>query len=72
MAEYPNKSQSSYRKTSKFHESRFKLKPGVKGFFCTCHSREKDSTKEAINLLREYSEEKYVSFILSNPIYVIL
>lgn len=67
MAGYPNRSKSSYYgKKLNYNESRFKFQPGVRGFLCTCSYGEKDCKKEAINLLREYSEEKDVSFVLSN------
>lgn len=55
----PNKPKSSsYGKKYNFKDNRFKLQPDVKGFLCTCSYGEKDCQKEAINLLREYSEVK--------------
>jgi len=52
-----NKNNRPYY-TNKNHSNRFKLQPDVKGFLCTCSYGEKDCIKEAINLLREYSEKK--------------
>lgn len=60
MASRPYKYKSSYGKKN-FKDSRFMLQPDVKGYLCTCNFGEKDCQKEAINLLREYSEENDVS-----------
>uniref|UniRef100_A0A2S2QKB6 THUMP domain-containing protein 1 n=1 Tax=Sipha flava TaxID=143950 RepID=A0A2S2QKB6_9HEMI len=54
----PKKFNSSFVKKFNFKDNRFKLQPDRKGFLCTCSFGEKDCQKEAINLLREYSEEK--------------
>jgi len=59
MAARPIKSYG--KKKYNFKDSRFKLQPDMKGFLCTCNYGEKDCQKEAINLLREYSEENDVS-----------
>ncbi|XP_050549117.1 THUMP domain-containing protein 1 homolog [Daktulosphaira vitifoliae] len=59
MAEQ-NKSKSSYFGKKNYSKDRFKLQPNMKGFLCTCNFNEKDCQKEAINLLREYSEEKEI------------
>lgn len=56
MAARPVKSYG--KKKYNFKDSRFKLQPDLKGFLCTCNYGEKDCQKEAINLLREYSEDK--------------
>lgn len=62
MASHPNKPKwSFYGKKYTSKDSRFKLQQDLKGFLCTCSYGEKDCQKEAINLLREYSEEKDVS-----------
>ncbi|CAI6363227.1 unnamed protein product [Macrosiphum euphorbiae] len=56
MAARPVKSYG--KKKYNFKDNRYKLLPDMKGFLCTCNYGEKDCQKEAINLLREYSEEK--------------
>lgn len=58
---HPNKPKSSFYGKKYSPRDRFKLQPDMKGFLCTCSYGEKDCQKEAINLLREYSEEKEVS-----------
>jgi len=63
MASIPNKPKSSFYGKKKFRDNRFTLQPDMKGFLCTCSFGEKDCQKEAINLLREYSEEKDVSLV---------
>lgn len=63
MASRSNKPRSYHGKKYNFKDNRYTLQPAVKGFLCTCNYGEKDCKKEAINLLREYSEEeKNVSF----------
>ncbi|CAH1736764.1 unnamed protein product [Aphis gossypii] len=57
MAARPNKSSFYAKKKYNFKDNRNKLQPDMKGFLCTCNYGEKDCQKEAINLLREYSEE---------------
>jgi len=61
MAARPAKSLFYGKKKYNFKDSRLKLQPDMKGFLCTCNYGEKDCQKEAINLLREYSEEIDVS-----------
>jgi len=61
MAARPNKSSFYAKKKYNFKDNRNKLQPDMKGFLCTCNYGEKDCQKEAINLLREYSEEKEVT-----------
>jgi len=63
MASLPSKPKSSFYGKKKFRDNRFTLQPDMKGFLCTCSFGEKDCQKEAINLLREYSEEKDVSLV---------
>lgn len=63
MAARPAKSSHYGKKNYSYKDNRFKLQPAMKGFLCTCSYGEKDCQKEAINLLREYSEEKDVSFV---------
>jgi len=63
MTSCPKKPKSSYYGKKKFKDNRFMLQSDMKGFLCTCNFGEKDCQKEAINLLREYSEEKDVSLI---------
>ncbi|XP_026808344.1 THUMP domain-containing protein 1 [Rhopalosiphum maidis] len=58
MAARPSKSSYYGKKKYNFKDSRNQLQPDMKGFLCTCNYGEKDCQKEAINLLREYSEEK--------------
>lgn len=58
----PNKSKSSCFYKKNYSKDKFKLQPNMKGFLCTCNFNEKDCQKEAINLLREYSEENEVLF----------
>lgn len=53
---------SFYGKKYHHRDNRNKLQPDMKGFLCTCSYGEKDCQKEAINLLREYSEEKEVLY----------
>lgn len=55
---------SSYGKKNYFRDNRFQLRPDVKGFLCTCNFGLKDCQKEAINLLREYSENNDVSVVM--------
>lgn len=64
MAARPTKSYG--KKKYNFKDNRFNLQPDMKGFLCTCNYGEKDCQKEAINLLREYSEEKDVSLLYLN------
>ncbi|XP_025190748.1 THUMP domain-containing protein 1 [Melanaphis sacchari] len=69
MESRPNKSSYYCKKNNNFKNNRFKLAPDMKGFLCTCNYGEKDCLKEAINLLREYSEEKDIpSEDLSNTV----
>lgn len=63
MASRPNKPRSYHSKKYNFKDNLYTLQPAVRGFLCMCSYGEKDCQKEAINLLREYSEEeKMVSF----------
>lgn len=35
------------------------VKPGLKGFLCTCNGYEKDCIRESYNLLNEYADKLY-------------
>lgn len=56
------KDKAFYVKSAKqAKKSAFELGPGQKGFICTTNNREKESIREAYNLLNEYADILYGS-----------
>lgn len=49
-----------YQKSNK-RPRQFRLEAGLKGFLCSCNSREKDCIRESYNILNKFSDELYGS-----------
>ncbi|KAK7868704.1 hypothetical protein R5R35_008230 [Gryllus longicercus] len=62
MSSFQKKRQGGYYNQNNFKKKRnFVLEPGLKGFICTCNSREKECVREAYNILNDYADRLYES-----------
>jgi len=60
MSSYQKRKKPNFYGSQKPKKKReFVLKPGLKGFLCTCNSREKDCIRESYNILNEYADSLY-------------
>ncbi|XP_069702024.1 THUMP domain-containing protein 1 isoform X1 [Periplaneta americana] len=60
MSSYQKRKKSNFYNAQKMKKKReFVLKPGLKGFLCTCNNREKDCVRESYNILNEYADNLY-------------
>lgn len=60
MSSYQKRKNPNFYGSQKLKKKReFVLKPGLKGFLCTCNSREKDCVRESYNILNEYADSLY-------------
>lgn len=60
MSSYQKRKKPNFYSSQKARKKReFVLKPGLKGFLCTCNSREKDCIRESYNILNEYADSLY-------------
>ncbi|PNF43257.1 hypothetical protein B7P43_G14895 [Cryptotermes secundus] len=60
MSSYQKRKKPNFYSSQKPRKKReFVLKPGLKGFLCTCNNRERDCIRESYNILNEYADRLY-------------
>jgi hypothetical protein len=60
MSSFQKRKKPNFYSSQKARKKReFVLKPGLKGFLCTCNNREKDCIRESYNILIEYADSLY-------------
>nr|CAD7266044.1 unnamed protein product [Timema shepardi] len=54
---YEKRRKPNYYAQQHRRPKEFSLKPGLKGFICSCNNREKECIREAYNILNEYADK---------------